>query len=625
MTNEDHWSPQGLSWYSTALHVHTPASHRFNQDFSGDLNISPEAFLTAVVEAGLDVIGVTDHNNCDWIDPLKEAKSNTSDIRIKQLTILPGVEIKTNDGVHVLAIFDEDKPTTELVEFIRSIGLKSYESFQNDQERKNSCTDPIWDLKDGSLLDKIIEEGGLPILPHINRPNGFYHTYSESPNPRDKLIRAENVRIFECNQSEVPEHINQVRKEYISNNKLVPFVFINHSDIHSESQFPEMTRWTWIKLGKPSLNSIKQVITAGTSRLNLQPPEPILHSFIKYLSIPKGKFAREGPFRIHFSPHLNTIVGSKGTGKSIIISTLKAIFGKVSQDDQTTISKLRNTIDDGFTIDMCISVSGEDYLVSRGISFGTEKSGRNLILKIELGDPVIEKIIGEGEHAIVDTPLASLFDSEAYAQGEISEIVDKLELKLDFVDSFNSTKINSIKLKIENIKANLDNNRRLLLGNYDQMIELEERIKEKGDLSAWIAEKNSVLRHGIIKNHEKWDEYETKITEHITKIDSGLQNKITVLGNEIPKMEYLITESDPIAIGENGQDDPSVMGADNLIPVIEIIDELNALSDQVNMQSESEFSNYRDELTEIVGNVKSIKERFDILHRQHDLEYNNHL
>ena len=47
----------------------------------------------------MDAILVADHNDLEWIDPLRNAAKD------KPLTIFPGVEINAQGG-HILALFD---------------------------------------------------------------------------------------------------------------------------------------------------------------------------------------------------------------------------------------------------------------------------------------------------------------------------------------------------------------------------------------------------------------------------------------------------------------------------------------------------------------------------------------
>jgi len=84
------------------LHIHSEASY--------DCDTTVEEILEAAVEAELDVVAVTDH---DEIDASHEAVEDAPDYG---LTAIPGVEVSTSDG-HLLALgVDERPPAGEPVE-----------------------------------------------------------------------------------------------------------------------------------------------------------------------------------------------------------------------------------------------------------------------------------------------------------------------------------------------------------------------------------------------------------------------------------------------------------------------------------------------------------------------------
>ena len=130
------WGQFALSWYATSIHNHTPGS---KLDYDGDKEISPDQYLQCVVDAGLNLIAITDHNTVEWIEPVLEAKLNSSDPRIKDLCILPGVEITTYDGIHVLAIFEENKDPNQIESMLYSLGLPNVIGM-DEEERKKAKT-----------------------------------------------------------------------------------------------------------------------------------------------------------------------------------------------------------------------------------------------------------------------------------------------------------------------------------------------------------------------------------------------------------------------------------------------------------------------------------------------------
>ncbi|MEM9776399.1 MAG: hypothetical protein AAF902_17615, partial [Chloroflexota bacterium] len=166
----------GARFYRIDLHNHTPADGSFHcKDFSlitddERLSFAREYVRFAKEDQGLDIIGVTDHNDIAWTDLIKEAGEEVG------LTVLPGVELGANEGkrqVHYLALFGPETESIEIDHFMSSIGLTPKNRFDqhgNPRLTKNSCTDltqAITTADDGLP--------GMAIAAHATRKNGLLH------------------------------------------------------------------------------------------------------------------------------------------------------------------------------------------------------------------------------------------------------------------------------------------------------------------------------------------------------------------------------------------------------------------------------------------------------------------
>jgi DNA polymerase III alpha subunit (gram-positive type) len=58
--------PSGSSFKRVDLHVHTPGSRDMGAEWR---DVTPVDVVRLALEAGLDVIAVTDHNTVDWCKP----------------------------------------------------------------------------------------------------------------------------------------------------------------------------------------------------------------------------------------------------------------------------------------------------------------------------------------------------------------------------------------------------------------------------------------------------------------------------------------------------------------------------------------------------------------------------
>jgi PHP family Zn ribbon phosphoesterase len=148
---------KGLHFQMFDLHVHTPAS----DDYPNKDKALPENIVDAAVEKGLAGIAITDHQTGKWIDPVKKAAAG------KGLVVFPGVEILVaggEEGVHVLILFDVDKDSKYVDQFLNKLGI-----YNKRGERTIAA-----DLTVGQIADELekYDPSGLLILPHCHSSKG---------------------------------------------------------------------------------------------------------------------------------------------------------------------------------------------------------------------------------------------------------------------------------------------------------------------------------------------------------------------------------------------------------------------------------------------------------------------
>jgi len=121
---------------NTNLHIHTPATNWDWNGYEGQTKraseITVEYFFDELNKTSLELVAITDHNCIDWCGPLirlaqKERKGGRS-----KLYILPGVEITTYEGPHIIAIFDEKKDPEKIRLLLTRLGM----SGKGEQEDK---------------------------------------------------------------------------------------------------------------------------------------------------------------------------------------------------------------------------------------------------------------------------------------------------------------------------------------------------------------------------------------------------------------------------------------------------------------------------------------------------------
>lgn len=97
-----------LKTFRADLHIHTCLSP------CADLEMSPKAIAEQARIREIDILGICDHNSAENVAALVKAAE------AYKINVLPGLEITSQEEVHVLALFDELEPALELQEMIYS-------------------------------------------------------------------------------------------------------------------------------------------------------------------------------------------------------------------------------------------------------------------------------------------------------------------------------------------------------------------------------------------------------------------------------------------------------------------------------------------------------------------------
>lgn len=157
-----------LRTYKADLHVHTCLSP------CTELDMTPRRIVRQAKTERIDLIGICDHNSSENSHAAIQA-GNALDIRV-----IPGMEVTSQEEVHILALFDELENALELQEYIYRFlpGENDEEAFgrqvvmnENDEVLKHS--DKLLIGATTLSLEKIIRFihrfNGIAIASHIDR------------------------------------------------------------------------------------------------------------------------------------------------------------------------------------------------------------------------------------------------------------------------------------------------------------------------------------------------------------------------------------------------------------------------------------------------------------------------
>lgn len=209
-------------------------------------------------EAGIDIIGISDHNTCENFPAVHAASLGNP-------LVLPCIETQSAEDIHTLCVFADYQTASAYKEWlwqgIRMIA-NSVEHFgyqlvideANDIIREEETL-----LLQGASyeVDQIIaktqELGGLAILAHVDRP-AFSYTASLGPPPEDYPADA-----FELSRRMNSIEASEWRGRYPGR------AFIRSSDSHMLSDMSR-ANCTKMMLAEPSFDEVRKAVKGEDGR-----------------------------------------------------------------------------------------------------------------------------------------------------------------------------------------------------------------------------------------------------------------------------------------------------------------------------------------------------------------------
>ncbi len=222
-------------WYKIDLHLHTPASRDYEEP-----GVSYLQWMQTVVERGLDIVAITDHNTVagisairrelDWLTqleaqgrltPQEQERLRTWRELANQVLVLPGFEFTATFGFHILGIFPPETSVRQLEHILLTLKVPASKLDEGSTET-GATTDVL------TAYRIIREAGGLVIAAHANSTHGVAMrnfpfggqtkiAYTQDPNldalevtDLDRLGRS-TARFFNGSKAEYPRRMHCIQ------------------------------------------------------------------------------------------------------------------------------------------------------------------------------------------------------------------------------------------------------------------------------------------------------------------------------------------------------------------------------------------------------------------------------
>lgn len=308
----------GARWWKFDFHTHTPASEDYGKGPDQDQlkKRTPREWLLDYMEVAMDCVAVTDHNSGAWIDKLKDEYARMEAEQpagFRPLHLFPGVEISVHGGIHLLAILDKDKGTSDIDTLLGAVGYNG----------TKGASDSVTTKTLNEVAEEIVRVRGIAIPAHVDEANGLFKITGQT------LQQALACEHFFAMELMDPGYTKP--RAYASCKR--PWTEIVGSDAHHPTGSPGQkypdSRFSWVKMGAPCIEGLRLALLDGPlsvirSDAVTQDPNQHADMVIESIEVENARYVgRPNTFGIALNPWMNAIIGGRGTGKSTLIEFLR--------------------------------------------------------------------------------------------------------------------------------------------------------------------------------------------------------------------------------------------------------------------------------------------------------------
>ena len=443
----------GAEFHKCALQVNP---HHYAGTYRGQASALDEAgyaraLAEKAAELGITVLAVTDHNHVGGVDAIRAAA------RKRGVSVFPGFELTSAEGVHVLCLYPLETTEEELGRFLGEFGV-----------RATTASSAPCDKSFSDLLACVCRQGGIPIAAHATNDNGLFKVLRGQP--RVRAWRDENLHAVQIPGpiEDLPQDVRSIvrnrnpeyARRYAPEADLALAV-VNARDVASPEDLADPSATCWIKMSEVGIEGLRQAFLDPGSRIRLNSdPSPEEHSELVAMAW-QGGFLDGAALR--FNPNLNVLVGGRGAGKSTVVESLRYVLGLEPLGEEARSSHagiLKHVLRNGTKVSLLVR--------------GHRPSPREYRIERTIPNPPVVRDEKTGE--VLHVLAADVFPGvEVYGQHEISELTKSPEKLTRLLGRFVERDDSVIHRKRE-LRRALERERERILGARKELGQIEERL-----------------------------------------------------------------------------------------------------------------------------------------------------
>lgn len=410
------------------FHLHTKADKEFK--YKCGEQAFCQNYAQRLADEGISVGIITNHNKFDY----QEFKALRKATRKQGILLLPGVELSVNDGtngVHTLIVFSEEwleNGQDRIGPVINS--MFSGKAPQNIQNQNRRTSDNL--IGTITELEKCDRDFFL-VFAHVQQRNGLwkelgggrFHELGQDSAFRRRTLGFQKVRE---NKERGREKVKQWLEDWYP-------AEVEGCDCKSLEEIGKGAH-CYLKLGELSYEAVKYALADHHNRVHRGHSEAG-HSHVLSAAFKGGVL--DGKV-VHFSPHLNTLIGVRGSGKSSVLECIRygldVPFGNQASDKKYKEDLVAHVMGSGGKITLRVQDGkGQEFEVSRiyGRQPAVYKDGVEQT-NIAIRETILRHPIYFGQKDLADT--GSGFEKdlvEKFIGENLKEVRHEIELQRETV------------------------------------------------------------------------------------------------------------------------------------------------------------------------------------------------